>query len=183
MRALIVIDMLEDFVHGSLANPQAAGIIGPLRELLDLARERGWVVVFANDAHEPGDPELAVWGQHAMRGTPGAAVIAELEPQPGELVVPKRTYGAFDLTELGELLHERGVDEVVLTGQHTHLCVRHTAYGALVRGFTVTVPRDAVCSFADVDEDEALAYLELAYGARLTTVAELAAAERAGIGA
>ena len=40
----------------------------------------GWVVVFSNDAHEPGDPELRVWGEHAMAGTPEAQVIPQLEP-------------------------------------------------------------------------------------------------------
>jgi nicotinamidase-related amidase len=54
------------------------------------------LVVFSNDAHEPGDPELAVWGEHAMVGTPGAQVIRELEtmPRPRELISPKRVYGA-----------------------------------------------------------------------------------------
>jgi nicotinamidase-related amidase len=173
MRSLIVVDMLEDFVHGSLANPEAARIVEPLQRLLAHARAGGWTVVFANDAHEPDDPELRVWGLHAMRGTPGAEVIVELEPALGELIVPKRSYGAFEGTGLAQALTDRGVDEVVLSGQHTHICVRHTAYGALVAGLGILVPRDAVCAFEGIDEDEALDYLVMAYGARITTVAEL----------
>jgi nicotinamidase-related amidase len=177
MKALVVIDMLEDFVQGKLANPRAEAVIPPLQRLLACARDEGWVVVFSNDAHEPGDPELKVWGEHAMAGTPGARVIAELAPKPGEreLVSPKRAYGAFDGTGLDERLRELGVDEVVLAGQHTHICVRHSAYGALIRGYAVTVPRDAVCAFEGVDEDEALEYLHSVYGARITTVDELLA--------
>lgn len=175
VRALIVIDMLQDFVHGSLANPRAAAILEPLQRLLAHARAHGWVVVFSNDAHEPDDPELRVWGLHAMRGSPGAEVIAELAPQEGELIVPKRVYGAFDDTGLGERLAERGVDEVVLTGQHTHICVRHSAYGALRQGLAIVVPRDAVCAFEGVDEEAALEYLVMAYGARITTVDGLVA--------
>jgi len=174
MRALIVVDMLVDFVDGSLANPKAQGILEPLQRLLRHARDQGWVVVFSNDAHHPDDPELRVWGEHAMAGTPGAEVIPQLAPLPGEIVSPKRVYGAFDFTGLDEQLKERGVDEVVITGQHTHICVRHSSYGALIRGYAVTIPRDAVCTFEGVDEDEALAYLEMAYGARITTVDELA---------
>jgi len=75
MRALIIVDMLDDFVDGKLANPRAQAIIGPLQRLLAHARSDGWVVVFSNDAHEPDDPELRVWGEHAMAGTPGAGVI------------------------------------------------------------------------------------------------------------
>jgi nicotinamidase-related amidase len=176
MRALIIVDMLEDFVDGELANPRAQAIVEPLQRLLAHAREDGWVVVFSNDAHQAGDPELKIWGEHAMAGTPGAQVIEQLEPREGELISPKRHYSAFDDTGLTEQLLERGVDEVVITGQHTHICVRHSSYGALRNGFEIVVPRDAVCAFEGVDEDEALEYLKLAYGAEVTTVDELAGA-------
>ena len=173
MKALIIVDMLKDFVDGSLANPRAQSIVSPLQRLLAHAREDGWVVVFSNDAHRPDDPELKVWGKHAMEGSPGAAVIDELEPREGEIISPKRHYGAFDETGLAEQLSERGVNEVVITGQHTHICVRHSSYGALRNGFDVTVPRDAVCAFEGVDEDEALEYLKMAYAANVTSVDEL----------
>ena len=148
MRALIIVDMLNDFVDGKLANPKAQGIIEPLQRLLGHARDEGWVVVFSNDAHQPDDPELRVWGEHAMAGTPEADVIPQLEPRDGEIVSPKRVYSAFDFTGLDEQLKERGVDEVVITGQHTHICVRNSSYGALIRGYGITIPRDAVCGFA-----------------------------------
>ena len=174
MRALIIVDMLNDFVDGKLANPKAQAIIEPLQRLLARAREEGWVVVFSNDAHHPDDPELRVWGEHAMAGTPEADVIPELAPREGEIVSPKRHYGAFDDTGLDEQLKARGVDEVVVTGQHTHICVRHSSYGALRHGYDITIPHDAVCGFEGVDEEDALAYLEMAYGAQITTVDELA---------
>lgn len=173
MKAVIVVDMLVDFFHGRLANPEAGAIVPPLRRLLEHARAHSWVVVYANDAHRRGDPELGVWGEHAMEGTPEAQVIDDLAPASGDIVVPKRTYGAFDFTHLDDILRREGVDEVVITGQHTHICVRHTAYGALIRGYRIRVPRDAVCAFGDVDEEEALTYLTDTYGARITTVEAL----------
>ena len=179
MRALIIVDMLKDFVDGKLANPKAQAIIGPLQRLLEHARDEGWAVVFSNDAHQPDDPELRVWGEHAMAGTREAEVIPQLAPRVDEIVSPKRVYGAFDFTGLDERLKERGVDEVVITGQHTHICVRHTSYGALIRGYAITIPRDAVCGFEGVDEDEALAYLEMTYGAKITTIDELVEAPSA----
>jgi nicotinamidase-related amidase len=175
MRALIIVDMLNDFVDGKLANPKAQAIIPPLQRLLQHAREEEWVVVFSNDAHLPDDPELQVWGEHAMAGTPEAQVIPQLAPREGEIVSPKQVYGAFDFTGLNEQLKERRVDEVVITGQHTHICVRHSSYGASIRGYAITIPRDAVCGFEGVDEEEELAYLEMAYGAKITTVDDLAA--------
>lgn len=174
MKALIIVDMLDDFVDGALANPRAQAIVPPLQKLLAHAREDGWVVVFSNDAHHADDPELKVWGPHAMEGTPGARVIAAIEPRDGEIISPKRVYGAFDFTGLHEQLQALGVTEVVVAGQHTHICVRHTSYGALIRGYDVTVARDAVCAFEGVDEQAALDYLTMAYGATITTVDELA---------
>ena len=97
-------------------------------------------------------------------------------PGPAEIVSPKRAYGAFDGTGLDEQLKALGVDEVVVTGQHTHICVRHSSYGALIRGYRVTVPRDAVCTFEGVNEGEALDYLVMAYGATVTDVAALTGA-------
>jgi len=178
MKALVIIDMLNDFVDGALANPQAQAIVPALERLLAHARAEGWVVVYSNDAHEADDPELAVWGEHAMAGTPGAQVIAALEPRPGEreIITPKRSYGAFDGTGLDEQLRALGVDQVVLTGQHTHICVRHTAYGALIRGYEIFVPCDAVCGFEGVDERAALDYLRDVYRARIVTVDELVGA-------
>ena len=167
-------DRLKDFVDGGLANRRAQRIVEPLSRLLAHARENDWAIVFSNDAHRPDDPELKIWGEHAMEGTPGAQVIDELALREGDIVSPKRSYGAFDETGLAELLRERGVDEVVIAGQHTHICVRHSSYGALRHGFDVTVPRDAVCAFEGVDEDDALEYLQMAYGANVTTVDDLA---------
>jgi nicotinamidase-related amidase len=60
-----------------------------------------------------------------------ALVITDMldESHPGELelVSPKRSYGAFDGTDLDERLRGFRMDEVVLAGQHTHICVRHSA--------------------------------------------------------
>ncbi len=171
MRALIIADMLEDFVDGALANPTARPIVPALQRLLAHARQQGWVIVFSNDAHHPDDPELRIWGEHAMAGAPGSRVITALAPQPGprEFVSPKRAYGAFDGTNLDDRLKGLGVEEVILTGQHTHICVRHSAYGALIRGYRISVPSDAVCAFPQVDPQEALAYLHDIYGATITT--------------
>jgi nicotinamidase-related amidase len=173
MKALIVVDMLVDFVDGALANPKAQRMIAPLQRLLAHARDSGWVVAFSNDAHHPDDPELKVWGPHAMAGDPGAQVIPALAPTSGEIVSPKRAYGAFDGTDLDALLRARGVHEVVIAGQHTHICVRHSSYGALIRGYDITIASDAVCAFEGVNEEEALEYLKMAYGAKVVTVNEL----------
>jgi nicotinamidase-related amidase len=176
-KALIIIDMLKDFVDpgAPLENPRASAIVAPITRLLEHARTAGWVVVYSNDAHRSDDPELAVWGEHAMAGTDGAQVIDALAPNGGslELISLKRVYGAFDFTDLDDQLKALEVDEVVITGQHASICCRHTSYGALIRGYKITVPADAVCDFEGVEEAESLAYLETIYKARVTTVDDL----------
>jgi nicotinamidase-related amidase len=180
MKALIVIDMLNDFYTGVLANKDDAGKIVPniARLIAHARRSPDWLVVYSNDAHRADDAEIGVWGKHAMAGTHGAAVIDELAPigAEREIVSPKRFYGAFDETGLDEILRHYGVTEVVMTGQHTHCCVRHSSYGAFIRGYGVSVPKDCVCVFPGVDNDEALEYLRTIYGATITTADDLIAA-------
>ena len=182
MKALIVIDMLNDFVTGVLNNQDdAARIIPEIRRLIDHARkDPDWLVVYSNDAHRADDREISVWGKHAMAGTPGANVVDELAPigAEREIVSPKRFYGAFDGTDLEEVFSQYGVDEVVLAGQHTHCCVRHTAYGAFTRGYGIRVPSDAVCVFPGVDQDAALDYLKTIYGAEITTTSAVVSPNR-----
>lgn len=173
--AVVIVDMLDDFVTGALANPRSERIIPTIAALAAHARERGWPVVYANDAHLPGDFEERVWGPHALAGSPGARVIAELEPQEGDVELPKRFYSAFYETGLDAYLRQRGVDTIILCGQHTHICVRHTSADALYRGYRIIVPPDAVESFTQEDHDSGLAYLEMAYRAELTPASELIA--------
>jgi nicotinamidase-related amidase len=182
VKALIVIDMLNDFYTGVLANKEHAEKIVPaIRRLINHARSSNdWLVVYSNDAHSYEDGEIAVWGPHAMAGTHGAAVIDELAPigAPREIVSPKHFYGAFDGTGLDEILKAHSVTDVIITGQHTHCCVRHSSYGAFIRGYRVHVPTDAVCVFSGVDQPAALDYLKSMYAAELTTSKAILNADR-----
>ncbi len=173
--ALVVVDMLNDFVDGSLANPAAAAIVQPIAALAAKARSsREWIVAYANDAHRPDDVELRVFPPHAMAGSAGAEVVDELRPAPEDLVVPKHFYSAFTETELATLLAAHDVGRVVLVGQHTDCCVRHTAYDAFRLGLEIVVCPDATTVFGPgaheplaERQQRALAYLTAYYGARL----------------
>ena len=78
--AILVVDMLNDFVYGALTCERGKAIVPATARLLDAAREAGVPVIFSNDAHLKGiDRELTIWGDHAIAGTPGAEVIPELK--------------------------------------------------------------------------------------------------------
>ncbi|MDY6984859.1 MAG: isochorismatase family cysteine hydrolase [Candidatus Thermoplasmatota archaeon] len=168
MKALLVIDMLNDFLTGSLKCERAFHIVPEIKKVSDAFREQGLPVVYCNDAHIKGiDREISMWGEHAMAGTRGAEVIEELAPQTGDYIVPKRRYSCFFGTELDMLLRELGVDEVVLTGLHANLCVRHTAADAYFLGYGVTVLSDCTEALSQEDYDSGLEYIRKYYGAKV----------------
>ncbi|MCL2655760.1 MAG: cysteine hydrolase [Coriobacteriia bacterium] len=170
-KAVIVVDMLNDFVTGSLACERAQRIIAPMQKLVEAAREHGVPVIYSNDAHLPGiDHELELWGEHAMAGTPGAQVIPEIAPAEGDYVVPKRRYSGFFQTDLNILLRELGVDTLIITGLHAHMCVRHTCADAYQWGYSVVVPTDGVESFTQEDFDGGVKYLKETYAADITDI-------------
>jgi nicotinamidase-related amidase len=179
--ALLVLDMLDDFVTGKLANAAAEGIIEPIAALTSAARDRDdWLVIYGNDAHQPGDLELAVFGEHAMAGSPGAQVSDALTPRDGDIVVPKRFYSAFTETDLDATCRVRGIDRLVLTGQHTECCCRHTSYDAFRRGIQLSVVADATAAYEpfaapsyEQAQHRALDYLRTYYGADVADAAGL----------
>lgn len=169
--AVLVVDMLNDFVTGALKCDRGLKIVPKTAELLNGCREKGIPVIFCNDAHIKGiDHELKLWGDHAIAGTEGAEVIPELQLCEKDYVVPKRRYSGFFHTDLDLLLKELGVDTVIMTGLHTHMCVRHTSADAYQLGYSVVVAKDATDSFTQEDYDYGIKYLKEVYGAEITDV-------------
>ncbi|MEZ5176376.1 MAG: isochorismatase family cysteine hydrolase [Acidimicrobiia bacterium] len=179
--ALVVLDMLNDFVDGTLANEAAKPIIGNIHQLAEAARNRDdWVVIYANDAHKDNDFEFAVFGEHALAGSTGAEVVSELTPEAGDFVVPKRFYSAFTETDLDATCRVHNIGSFVVVGQHTNCCCRHTTYDAFARGIAVAVVSDATCVFApmvgeryDEVQSESLEYLSTFYNSRVLETSEL----------
>jgi nicotinamidase-related amidase len=169
--AILVVDMLNDFVTGALKCDRGLAIVPKTAELLEAARRYHVPVIFCNDAHIKGiDHELKLWGDHAIAGTKGAEVIPELKLCSKDYVVPKRRYSGFFHTDLDLLLKELGVDTVIMTGLHTHMCVRHTSADAYQLGYDVVVAKDATNSFTEEDYTYGLKYLHEVYGAEISDV-------------
>ena len=174
--AILVVDMLNDFVTGALKCERGQAIVPKTAQLLKQARLHGVPVIFCNDAHlKDIDHECRLWGEHAIAGTYGAQVIDELELCPKDYVVPKRRYSGFFHTDLDLLLRELGVDTVIMTGLHTHMFVRHTSADAYSLGYRIVVASDATDSFTETDYQNGIEYLKSVYGAQVFTVDELCA--------
>lgn len=174
--AIIHVDMLNDFVTGALGCDRGREIVPAMVRLTEEARKKGIPIIYANDCHLKGiDHELKLWGDHAIKGTPGADVIPELAPQDGDYVVPKRRYSGFYQTDMQMLLAELGVDTVVITGLHTHMCCRHTAADAYYLGYDIVVPRETTNAFTEEDYQGGLKYLKEVYAAEICGMDELIA--------
>lgn len=172
--AVIVLDMVNDFVTGTIAAERAQRIIPSLRdELLPAAREHGIRVIYVNDAHRPEDLELEVWGEHAMQGTEGADVIPDLTPTEVDDVFEKRFYDGFHETGLDHHLRSLGVNRIIVTGLHTNMCVRHTSASAFFHGYDIVVPEDCVDAFSEDDHERGLEYLTDVYNAEISSAADI----------
>ena len=164
--AVLVVDMLNDFVTGVIGCDRAKAIVNPLKDLLDNARKNNVPVIFCNDCHYKGiDNELNLWGDHAIKGTWGAEIIPELPVSDKDYIVPKRRYSGFFQTDLDLLLKELGVTSVIITGLHTHMCCRHTAADAYQNNYEVIFANECTNSFTEEDYLYGLKYAKETYGA------------------
>ncbi len=146
--ALVVVDMQNDFCrpdgyYGSIgfATAPLRAIVPRLQRLVTTMRDAGATIVFTRLVHDPDVPDVNQrhtimppgWRATERRlvpGTPGAEIIEELRPTPGDAVVEKSGYSAFADTPLSAYLRRRGVRTVVLSGAIDYACVLHTAFDA-----------------------------------------------------
>lgn len=169
-RALVVIDMIEDFAHegGALyCGPSMGQIIPVIQRELERARAAGEPVIYLTDNHLPDDAEFTVFPPHAIVGTTGAQIIPEVAPEEADDVIPKRRYSGFFGTDLDITLREKEVDTLRLVGDCTNICVLFTAADARNLGYAVEVVRDGVTSFDEEAHRGALRELEKTLGAKV----------------
>ena len=169
--ALLVIDMLEDFVRpgAPLEVPQTREILPAIARRISRARRKRDLVVYVCDSHRKNDPEFARmgWPPHAVAGTRGAAVASEIAPEPGDVVVEKKTYSGFFRTSLQSVLRRHGIRSVSLSGCVTHICVLYTAADAAMRGYGVTVDESLVAGLDAKSHRFALDQMEQVLGVRV----------------
>jgi nicotinamidase-related amidase len=169
--ALVVIDMQRDFLEPggfgeALGNDVSllARAIKPCKALMDAWRKRELLVIHTREGHRPdmtdaprakverGAPKLRIgspgpMGRILIRGEKGHDIVPELYPLPGEPVVDKPGKGAFYATDLQSILHNRGIDDLIVCGVTTEVCVHTTVREANDRGYRCLVPGDCCGSY------------------------------------
>jgi nicotinamidase-related amidase len=174
---ILVMDMLNDFIYGRLKSVRARKIIPKIKYLLDFARRKNIPTFYCNDQHLMSDPEIRVWGAHAMKGTKGADVIQDIKPTNNNLMIHKIVYSEFYKIKLEKVLKStyngNGPTTIIMTGIHTHICIKHSTYDAFTRGYDTIIAEDGVNAFTKNDHIFGLEYMKANYGAKIQKISEI----------
>ena len=169
--ALLIIDMQRDFMEPggfgeTLGNDVSllARVVKPIAAVLDTARDIGLLVVHTREGHLPdlsdappakierGAPSLRIgdagpMGRILIRGEAGHDIIPALYPLDSEVVIDKPGKGAFYATELDDVLRKYGIENLLVCGVTTEVCVNTTVREANDRGYECVVVEDCVGSY------------------------------------
>ncbi|MBN69496.1 MAG: isochorismatase [Gimesia sp.] len=136
-RALLVIDVQNEYFTGALPITHPAGHLERILEAMDAAAEQKVPVVVVQ--HHMTDPNQPFF----QKGTPGWELHPEVARRPHDLLLEKTMPGSFTGTQLEAWLRERDIDTVTIAGYMTHMCCDTTAREAVHRGFIVEFLNDA----------------------------------------
>lgn len=156
--ALLVIDMQNDFVAkgAPLETAMALEMLPRLQKLLIFARERAITVIYTRHVHREDGSDMGLFSEiypglgerkALIEEHEGSQIYADVQPQPGDLVINKHRYSAFFGTDLDIILRSKGIEHVAIAGATTEDCCLATARDAMYRGYRVAFLSDATGTY------------------------------------
>ncbi len=127
-KGLLVIDVQNGVVANAL---NRESVIANINLLVDKARATQTPVIWVQHSDEGLILESHEW-----------EIVPELHPSESEPIVRKNYRSSFEATDLDQILEEKGIDHLLITGAQTDMCVRHTSHAALERGYDITIVED-----------------------------------------
>ncbi|BEL04743.1 hydrolase [Actinoplanes sichuanensis] len=152
--ALIAVDLMPRLVDQDMGPHRGADVVARTAELATALRAAGGTVVL-----------VRVERPNVTEQPPGSGFVPELQPLPGDVVVVKRTIGAFYGTGLADELRAHGVDTVIMAGLATTMGVESTARAAADHGFEVIFAADAMSGTTAAEHDHARTVILPRFGA------------------
>jgi nicotinamidase-related amidase len=174
--ALVLIEYQNEFtseggaLHGAVAPVmEKTGMLPKTVALVEAARAAGVTIMHAPITFAPGYGELSrhpygilkgvVDGNAFVKGTWGAAIVDDLTPADGDIVIEgKRGLDTFASTNLDFILRSKGIETVILAGFLTNCCVESTMRSAYENGYRVITLTDCTAATSAEEHDNALAY-------------------------
>jgi nicotinamidase-related amidase len=146
MKLLIVIDMQNDFIDGSLGTKEAVAIVPNVAKKIEEARDAGEIVVFTRDTHQKNYLETQEGKNlpvlHCVEGTYGWQISSKLGVG-NSLIFNKPSFGSMELADYAASLH--GLEEIELVGLCTGICVISNAFILKAKLPEVKISVDASC--------------------------------------
>lgn len=194
---MLFFDTLNIYLHPEdpqvRAAVEASGVIPAMVKINRACREAGIAVFYGQADHRPdgrdfashivdlgydgrpGDPPRRTTRPGVASGTPGAEIIPELAPHPGDYIIKKHRWSTFYQTHIELSLRTAGIDTIMIAGGATEIGVASTAYSARDRDFNLIILRDA-CRSGKPGVDEFFMTRVFPIFARVMTVDQAIAA-------
>lgn len=137
--ALLVIDFQNEYFSGKMPVPDGTKALKNAQHLVKFAHQQSMSVFFVRHIGAAGGPLFA-------QGSSFAEFHKDLQPAAGDRVITKQTPSAFVGTDLDKQLKALGVEQLIVTGLMTHMCVSSTARDAVPLGYEVIIAEDATAT-------------------------------------
>ncbi|MBZ9793590.1 cysteine hydrolase [Rhizobium sp. 3T7] len=197
------------FERAGLDVAPIAALVQPISRVLEAARRAGLFIVYTRQEHnsdlsDAGNEDSphrikhrrmnigatveapgGTRSQILVRDTWNTAIVAELEPRQGDVVVSKHRYSAFFETSFDTILRAKRIDTLIFTGATTSICVESTVRDAMFRDYRCIVLRDCTAELIAADaprsnHEASLLAIEILFGWTAESGAVIAALSAVG---